>query len=87
MGTVAAVEGPVARIEGFAFVYNASTSEYERRPEKRVRILPLDDSGLLINILPSDVDIEAIHYALVGQHMVATDGAFTLDINEFGMRA
>ncbi len=86
-GTILAVDGAVARVEGHAFVYNTGNNEWEKRPDKRTRIIPLDDADLVINILPDTVDVDALHYALVDRRLVATDGTYTLDINEFGALA
>lgn len=87
VGTILAVDGEVVRVEGHAFVYNTGNNEWERRPDKRNRIIPLNDADLVVNILPRDVDIETFYYALVDGHLVATDGTYTLDINEFSAKA
>ncbi len=87
VGTILAVDGAVGRVEGHAFVYNTGNNEWEKRPDKRTRIIPLDDADLVVNILPRDVDIESRYYSLVDLHLVATDGTYTLDINEFGAKA
>lgn len=81
------MEGPVGRVQGYAFVYNPGSSEWEKRPDKRTKIIALDDADLIVNIMPEDVDVNRLHYAVVDRHLVATDGSYTLDINEFGTMA
>lgn len=86
-GTILAVAGPVGRVSGYAFVYNQGSSEWEKRPDKRTRIIPLGDADLIVIIMPAEVDVDSIHYAVVDRHLVVTDGTYTLDINEFGTMA
>lgn len=88
VGEVKAVDGSIARLEGYAFVYNHATAGYERKPELRNRLLTLTDAGVLINLIPDDVEIDAVHYAVLDGNLVATDGgSYRLDINEFGTRS
>jgi hypothetical protein len=84
LGTCTAVEGTLARVEGHAFVFDSRRNEYERRPELRTRLFALADAGLIVNILPSSVEIDALSYRVLDGHLVLTDGRdFRLDINEF----
>ncbi len=84
VGTILAVKGPASRVQGYAFAYNEGTSVWERRPEKRIRIVPLSDADLIVNILPEEVEVDSMHYEMVDGHLTATDGIYHLDINEFG---
>ena len=84
-GEVQAVGEVAVRIEGYVFVFDAGNVRYVKRPERRVRIFGLADSGNIINVIPAHVDLEALSYQTsANNHMVFTDGkSFTLDINEF----
>ncbi len=85
LGEVVATEGPFARVIGHTFVFDTASNRYERRPERRVRLIGLADAGVVVNLLPPDVDLEALDYRIVDGHLVITDGRdFRLDINEFG---
>lgn len=86
IGLVTDVEGTLARVDGYVFVFESSLNRYHRRDDRRTRILSLSDAGNIINILPSGSDIEAAYYTASDDgHLVVTDGrAFSLDINEFG---
>ena len=74
------------RVEGYAFVFDASLNQYSKRPEKRTRILGLADNGNIINILPTNANLELSKYVQSKERvLVVTDGlSFSLDINEFG---
>jgi hypothetical protein len=78
--------GPTAfRATGYAFVLDSARNEYVRRPELRTRIMPLCDIGQIINLLPPQLDINALSYQTIEGHLMVTDGqSFRLDINEFG---
>lgn len=87
VGEVAAVDGPAARVEGYAFVFDAVRGGFERKPEHRVRLVSLSDARLIITVLPRETDIESCRYAQEGNRLVLTDGKqLKLDVNEFGAR-
>ena len=85
IGEIIEVSGALARVEGYVFVFDAGKNQYVQRPDKRSRILGLADSGLIINVLPENADLERTRYAHSQKNiLVVTDGTtFTLDINEF----
>jgi hypothetical protein len=85
VGEVLAVEGPLCRLRGYTFVFTQGVNEFRRRPELRTRIFSVDREGYIINVVPREVDLDALDYRTVDKRLVITDGAsFTLDINEFG---
>ena len=85
VGEVVSVEGAVARISGYAFVFDPNKDDYVRYPEKRTRIFDLSDVGNVTNVLPEGTVIEDVAYVLEDRKLVLTDGKdFRLDINEFG---
>lgn len=87
-GTVQAVSDHLARVEGYVFVYHAGKNEYEKRGEKRSRIIALSHAGNIINVIPNDVDVDSLRYGMVNNRLAITDGkSFALDINEFGPAA
>lgn len=87
-GEIKEAEGPVVRLEGYAFIYEEVTIQYVRKPGRRTTIIDLSESGYIANIIPADVDIDALSYQYVtGGNLVVTDGKnFSLDINEFGAK-
>ena len=88
IGEVAAVEGATVRLEGYAMVMDINSRMFLRKPEKRVTVIDLSESGYIVNVIPPEVDLEKVEYRyLSGVGLVATDGKeFRLDINEFGMK-
>jgi len=85
VGEVQAVEQNAIRAKGYIFVLNNITSQFIKKAEEHVRIFSLVDSGIIINIIPSEVDIEKVYYEVSNDnHLVVTDGnTFKLDIQEF----
>ena len=88
-GEVVDVSETVVRLSGYAFIFDAWANMYTKRPEKRERIVPLGDSGFILTLIPSEVDLEKLQYAMSKDNrLIMTDGKdFSLDIHEFGARA
>ena len=85
VGEIEASSDVIARVNGFAFVFDATRNEYVKRPEPRLKIVPVADSGAVITMIPQRVELSALRYELVNKRLVVTDGKdFSLDINEFG---
>jgi hypothetical protein len=87
---VGEVEGAtefVARVSGYAYVFDPSAGEYVRRPGLRARLFSLIDGGNIINIIPEDAKLENVVYKLSkqGRLVVTDDETFSLDVNEFGV--
>ena len=81
--------GEVAiRVRGYAFVLEAGTNQYVRRPDVRDRVVSLTDASLIINVLPPKANCGKATYVMgKDSHLCVTDGeTFSLDINEFGAR-
>lgn len=87
VGNVAASSDSMVRLNGYLFVYDPSNNVYVRRDPIRTRLFPLHDATLVINVLPRDIDLDAVCYRVNKcNHLVLTDGKkFQLDINEFGL--
>jgi len=73
------------RVEGYVFVHNLSDNQFEKRFEKRIRIVSLVDANNLINVIPLNIEIDALEYFTSDNNrLVLTDNkGYTLDINEF----
>ncbi|HUV20993.1 MAG TPA: hypothetical protein VMZ32_04345 [Gammaproteobacteria bacterium] len=89
LGEVLEVESAVCRLEGFTFIYDNKSAEYQRKPERRTTIVDLGESGYIVNIIDSRVKLENVTYRyLRDAGLMVCDGAgFTLDINEFSFRS
>ena len=86
IGEIVAANNTLARVTGYAFVLDNTTVQFVRRPEKRMRLFGLAESGTIINILPLNTDVESSLYkqSPEGKLVVTDSKNFTLDINEFG---
>lgn len=85
-GVIERVEATAIRVTGYFFVYDSSSTTFVRGHEQRTRVMPLATSDLIINVAPSETNLEDVRYVDDGGKLVVTDGgAFRLDINEFGL--
>ncbi len=84
MGVITDVDASTLRIYGYVWVYNTRQARFNRRPEKRERLIVLGDR-LIINILPQAVDIKSLVYNTDDQQrMYITDNnGYTLELSEF----
>jgi hypothetical protein len=89
VGEINAVDGTCCRIEGYEFVYDSKTTMYVRKPEKRITIIDVAESGYIVNMIRPDINIDEITYRYKSEMgLVATDNkSFTLNINEFGSKS
>ncbi len=87
IGEVVAAGECVAKVKGYAVVYDQGEGRYAVKPDVRVRILSLTDARNIINIIPRDTRIENAKYVFsADKRLIVTDGeSFSLDINEFGV--
>ena len=86
LGIVEAANDVAMRVSGFSFVYDPGSTNFVRRSDSRVRIIPLVGSAHIINVLPTAASLPEARYQTDDHdHLVLTDGeTFSLDINEFG---
>ena len=89
IGEVLAAEGAVCQLQGYAFIYDSKLSTFVRKPEIRSTIIDLAESGYIVNVIDSDVDVEKVSYKYVKDAgLIATDGkGFVLNINEFSTKS
>ncbi|MCJ7550806.1 MAG: hypothetical protein MUQ30_14125 [Anaerolineae bacterium] len=67
-------------------MFDEATSEFVRKDELRTRIITVIDAGIVITVIPEEVILEEIRYALDGNNRrVITDGkSFKMNVAEFG---
>jgi len=85
VGEVQAVEQNAVRAKGYIFIFDNAANRFIKKDEQHTRIFSLIDSSIIINVLPSETNIEDVHYQLSDEnHLVVTDNnLFRLDIQEF----
>jgi hypothetical protein len=73
-------------VQGFAFIFDETVSQFIRRDDLRIRIFPLLDAGIVINVLPVEVNIEDIHYKTDEKNRNITDDKlFRMNVSEFAV--
>jgi hypothetical protein len=83
IGTVDVYEGGIARVTGHLFTVDPIRFEFFRRPERRTRLVSLLSGDVLVNIIPSMVDLERITYQQEAKALRVTDGSnWHLDLSE-----
>jgi hypothetical protein len=89
LGEVMAVNGAICRLKGYAFVLDPKIGSYTKRPEKRITIVDLSESGYIVNVIDSAIDLSAVNYKYIRDiGLVVTDGKdFEMNINEFGTKS
>src|SRR5258708_2981178 len=85
-GVVLYYEAGVIRAEGHVFVIEDPTQNvFKKKPDKRVRIMSVNGGNLIVNVIPQEVDLDAIRYDHQDRGLRVTDGSdWWLDIREFG---
>lgn len=87
VGVVEAYEGGLARVTGFVWTVDPTKFAFMRRPDQRTRIISLVSGDVLVNVLPSSVDLEKIVYKQDKKGVRVTDGSdWHLDLSEFAWR-
>lgn len=83
VGQVMCATANALRIRGFTWIYERVSARYVRRPGIRERVF-YPDSNLVINILPSNVDVDRIQYVTTddGGRQITDGSRFSLDLNE-----
>lgn len=85
VGEVIATTDTVTEMRGHTFIFSQTTGDYIRLPEERTRVFSLADAGHIVNKIPKEVDVNAVTYTVVDNHLVISDGkSFSLPVNEFG---
>jgi hypothetical protein len=86
VGAVEGVQENVVRASGYAFVVDdPRRHEFVKRPDRRVKLIPLTDGELVINVLPKDVSLEDVRYEEHDHRLYVTDGRnWRMDLKEFG---
>ncbi len=86
IGEVDFYDEGLIRASGYVFAVDESHGHnFVRRPDKRSRIFSVNDGGLIINVIPLLVDLEAVVYEPHNGSLRVTDGKWSMDIKEFGV--
>lgn len=85
VGEITAVSDALFRAQGYSFVFDSGTNSYVKQVQVRTRLFSLSDAGHIINVIPTEVDLNSLRYRVAAGRLAITDGGeFSLAINEFG---
>lgn len=82
VGEVRAFEGALVRVKGYLFAMDKASNQFVKRDTLRTRIISLDSEGVIVNVLPDQVQIENItyEYRSIGDLLVTDGSDWHLDI-------
>jgi hypothetical protein len=84
VGVVDSYEGGVARVTGNVYTVDPVKFTFLRRAETRTRLVAVVSGDVLVNILPSTVNLEKIIYKQERKAVRVTDGSgWYLDLSEY----
>ncbi|MGB0414327.1 MAG: hypothetical protein ACPGJU_07750 [Coraliomargarita sp.] len=83
IGEVESCTEHTVRVTGYVFIMSLH-KKFEKRPEKRTQIIPLNDARNIINVIPQNANLDKIEYITQANRLYLSDGDdFLYDINEF----
>jgi hypothetical protein len=85
LGKVTASDGSICRVEGYVFIYDQKADDFVEKQKARTTIIDLSDSGYVVNILDTTIELDHVIYKYVSvEGIIVTDNkAFSLNINEY----
>lgn len=84
VGEVEAAGDSVVRAVGYTFVFNSMTGNFDRREPARTRIVPLTAAGVVVYVIPRDVDPRAVRYEwTAGNRLIVRAGSWEVFLDEF----
>lgn len=85
IGTIEACTASALRVRGYLHVYDSGSNRFLRKPELRIRLIPLDNR-VIINVLPAETRVDAVeyHHDAEGNLSITDRVSLELDISEFG---
>ncbi len=86
IGQIEAAASHAIRIKGYAWYYDQEKKAFVRRAGVRLRVIYLGPD-MIINIMPQEVDIDAIRYVLdkTGVPRITDGKNYGLDLNELSV--
>jgi hypothetical protein len=84
VGVVESYEGGVARVTGNVYTVDPVKFSFIRRTETRTRLVAVASGDVLVNVIPSSVNLEKITYKTERKAVRVTDGSsWYLDLSEY----
>jgi len=84
VGEVEAATDSAVRAVGFTFVLNPMTGNFDRREPARTRIVPLGAAGVVVYVIPRQIDVKAVRYEwAAGNRLVVRAPGWEVFLDEF----
>lgn len=84
VGEVEAASETAIRAVGYTFVCNTMTGNFDRREPARTRIIPLIAAGVVVYVIPRDIDPRSVRYEWApGNRLVVRAGSWEVFLDEF----
>lgn len=75
-------------VEGRKAIYNGATANYSILEDTTLQVVPIIDSGIILTVMPEEVELGDLYYETSPGSTVLTDGKnYRLRINEVGLNA
>lgn len=86
VGEVETYEDGLVRASGYVFVVDDLNKHmFVKRPDRRIKLIPLSSGAVIVNVIPDSADLEGVHYELKDSALHVTDGkSWRIDVKEFG---
>ena len=84
VGEVEAATDTAIRATGYTFVCNTMTGNFDRREPARTRIIPLGSAGMVVYVIPQEIDVNLVRYEwAAGNRLVVRAGRWEVFLDEF----
>lgn len=82
VGRVLAYDAGIAKVAGHAWVRERIRGEFGRKPDERVKFVPLNSGAIIVYQLPASVDLAALKLETRKHSFLLTDGSFSMDLTD-----
>ena len=83
VGRVLAYENGIAKVAGHAWVKERVRAEFGRKPDERIKFVPLTSGTIMAYELPATVDLARVVLRSTNMGLVLTDDAkFSMDLTD-----
>ena len=86
VGSVDRYEAGIAVVHGHTWIRDILAGDYHRKADLRTKILSIISGGLLIYLLPEEVEIHHLTFTSKGASVLVSDGReFFMDLTEYAI--
>jgi len=87
IGEIIEVSEALIRANGYIFLFDETTKEFERREKEQTNIYSLIDAGIVVIVIPEEIIIEEIRYGFdhKGRRIITDGKSFKLQVSEYGV--